>query len=178
MGLADDDRPLSERRCLRGPVPGVEAYCKANPQSATSRFVLAYHYLTEGYLEAAAKVLKQVVALKPSDTISAKLLEQLEAAQQNQAGVVAVPLRPRRPGAANATRRPKARPSRDLEAKPRPDTSIALTIQPGGAFAWQVTQKGQTQQFAGVSTFGGGVLTLARTRARSGRSRELEGPAT
>ena len=43
-----------------------------------------------------------------------------------------------------------------------PDTSIVLTIQPGGAFTWQVTQKGQTQQFAGVSTFGGGVLTLAQ----------------
>ena len=29
----------------------LEAYCKANPQSATSRFVLAYHYLTEGISE-------------------------------------------------------------------------------------------------------------------------------
>ena len=90
LGLADDDRPLSERRRLHGPAPvRSRRICKANPQSATSRFVLAYHYVTEGYLEEAAKVLRQVVALKPSDTISAKLLEQIEAAQQNKPGAEA-----------------------------------------------------------------------------------------
>jgi hypothetical protein len=45
-------------------------------------------------------------------------------------------------------------------AQRNPDTSVALTIQPDGAFQWQVNQKGQTQQFTGSSNFGGGILTL------------------
>ncbi len=139
----------------------LEAYCKANPQSASSRFVLAYHYTSEGFLEDAAKVLKQVVALKPNDTISAKLLEQLEAAQQNKPGAEAVPPPPV-PVPANTVPPEGATISGTWNAQSGPDTSIVLTIQPGGGYTWQVTQKGQTQQFAGVSTFGGGVLTLAQ----------------
>src|SRR5262249_30648096 len=56
----------------------LEDYRDANPRSAAARFVLAYHYLTEGYTDAAVSVLKQVVALMPSDTLSAKLLRQLD----------------------------------------------------------------------------------------------------
>ena len=32
-------------------------------------------------------------------------------------------------------------------------TAIALTVQPTGAFTWQVTQKGHQQKFAGASTY-------------------------
>ena len=56
----------------------LEAYCDANPTSAAARFVLGYHYLTQGHTEAAATVLKQVVALMPNDTLSAKLARQLD----------------------------------------------------------------------------------------------------
>ena len=62
----------------------LEDYGKANPQSASGRFVLAYHYLTQGHYDAAANMLRQVVALKPNDTLSAKLLEQLQAAKPQQ----------------------------------------------------------------------------------------------
>src|SRR5262249_49187706 len=62
----------------------LEAYCRTNPQSATGRFVLAYLYLTQGHVDAAEAELKQVVALKPSDTLSSKLLKQLEAIRQGQ----------------------------------------------------------------------------------------------
>ena len=47
-------------------------------------------------------------------------------------------------------------------ASPAPDTTITLTIQPGGTFDWQVTQKGQTRHFTGKSTYGEGMLTLAQ----------------
>ena len=56
----------------------LEAYCNANPNSAPARFVLGYHYLTEGHTQAASLVFRQVVALMPSDTLSAKLVRQLE----------------------------------------------------------------------------------------------------
>jgi tetratricopeptide (TPR) repeat protein len=139
----------------------LEAYCKANPQSATGRFVLAYNYVTEGYLEAAAKSLKRVVALKPSDTLSAKLLEQLEAAQKNKPGDPAAPP-PQVQVPANVAPPEGATISGTWNAEPSTDTSVSLTIEQGGAFTWHVTQKGKTQQFSGTSTFGGGVLTLAQ----------------
>jgi tetratricopeptide (TPR) repeat protein len=136
----------------------LEAYCNAHQQSATSRFVLAYHYLTEGHLETAAKVLEQVVALKPDDTLSAKLLRQLEAARQETPGTTPAPA----PVPTDTTPPEGATISGTWKAQPGPDTSIALTMEPGGTFTWRVTQKGRTQQFSGTSTFGGGVLTLAQ----------------
>ena len=56
----------------------LQAYVAANPQSATSRFVLAYHYLTQGHIDAAGATLKQVVALKPTDAVAIKLLQQMQ----------------------------------------------------------------------------------------------------
>ncbi len=64
---------------------GLEAYVKANPKSAAARFVLAYHYITQGHGDAAAGQLKEVVALQPSDTLSAQLLAKLEPASTTAA---------------------------------------------------------------------------------------------
>lgn len=140
----------------------LEAFCQENPKSATGRFVLAYLYLTQGNVDAAEAVLKQVVKLKPSDTISSKLLAQLEANRQGQ-DQGQVP-----PGGAPGEPPPNQTPpegatiSGSWSAKPNDDTAITLSIQPDGAFVWKVTQKGQTRQFAGHSTFGSGILTLVQ----------------
>jgi hypothetical protein len=166
----------------------LENWCNANRESAAARFVLAYHYLTQGHNDAAVSILRQVVALRPNDTLSAKLLRQLESAQSNSGvvsgppvpvttGVAAlaepVPAPAPAPGAAagpalepaTATAMPEgASISGTWSAKPSPDVSITLTIQPGGAFTWQVANKGQTQHFSGTSSFGGGVLTLAQDK--------------
>ena len=80
----------------------LEAYTTANPQSSTSRFVLAYHYLTEGFNDAAATQLKQVVALKPTDAVATKLLQQMNAASAGG---------PRAPTAAAAAEPAAARPA-------------------------------------------------------------------
>ena len=58
----------------------LEAYVKANPKAAQARFVLAYHYITQGNGDAAADQLKEVVALQPNDTLSAQLLAKLQPA--------------------------------------------------------------------------------------------------
>ena len=49
-------------------------------------------------------------------------------------------------------------------AEPSTGTSIALIVQPGGAFVWQATVKGHKQQLAGMSTYGDGILTLAQDK--------------
>ena len=43
----------------------LEQYVDANPNAADARFLLAYHYMTCGYAEAAAEQLKAAVQLNP-----------------------------------------------------------------------------------------------------------------
>ena len=135
----------------------LEDYCDANTGSATARFVLAYHYLTQGHTDAAVDILKQVVALKPGDTLSAKLLRQLDPPKDQ-------PAEPARPSPADTTPPQGASIAGTWTARPAADTAITLTVQPGGGFTWQVTQKGKTQQFSGSSTYGDGMLTLAQEK--------------
>ena len=104
-------------------------------------------------------MLRRVVALKPSDTLSAKLLRQLDPSQDKPATATSPP--PPRP---TRLRRAGASIAGTWKAQPAAGTAIALTVQPGGEFAWQVTQNGKTQQFTGTSTFGDGILTLAQEK--------------
>jgi hypothetical protein len=155
----------------------LESYVKSNPQSASARFVLAYHYLTEGFFDEATTLLRQVVALKPNDTLSAKLLEQIQAVKaQNAPGAGAPAEAPAGPGPgpgagpdagagleavpANTAVPQGASINGTWTAEPNPDTRVALTIRPDGKFTWQLNQKGQTREFTGTSSFGSGVLTL------------------
>ncbi|WP_435006118.1 tetratricopeptide repeat protein [Tundrisphaera lichenicola] len=135
----------------------LEDYCIAHPDSSSSRFVLAYHYLTQGHIEAAVRILKQVVALNPSDTLSLKLLRQLDAPKEQPATTP-------EPVVADATPPQGASIEGNWIANPSADTAIALSIQPGGQFEWKATEKGVTRDFAGNSTYGDGILTLAQDK--------------
>jgi tetratricopeptide (TPR) repeat protein len=139
----------------------LEASCKANPQSAADCFVLAYHYLTQGHTDSAIGLLKQVVALKPDDRLSAGLLAQLSP-QGSETGSSASPATSG-PPPAEATPPQGATIAGTWTANPSPGTSIALAIQPDGSFTWDASQGGgKSSQFAGKSTFGDGLLTLAQ----------------
>jgi hypothetical protein len=137
----------------------LESYCKEQPKSAASRFVLAYHYLTQGNTETAVGQLRQVVQLQPNDKLAAQLLRSLT---QTDA-----------PEPVTATEKPPTEPSpspsvkpEDLvgtwSASPAKDTVIALTIAKDGSFTWKVREKGKARQFGGESTFGNNLLTLAQ----------------
>jgi tetratricopeptide (TPR) repeat protein len=138
----------------------LEGYVQANPQSASSRFVLSYHYATEGFLAEAANTLQQVVALKPNDTLSSKLLQQIQMVKQKPTSTPSEAPPAPEVVAANTAVPEGATITGTWTAEPNVDTKVSLAIQPGGAFHWQVTQKGQTREFSGTSNFGGGILTL------------------
>lgn len=55
----------------------LEDYCNANPMAADVRFLLAYHYLTMGYVEEAKAELERVVELQPKDELSIQLVKLL-----------------------------------------------------------------------------------------------------
>jgi thioredoxin-like negative regulator of GroEL len=56
----------------------LESHQKANPKSPEASFVLAYHYLVQGHLDAAIKQLENVVALLPESRLSSELLAALK----------------------------------------------------------------------------------------------------
>ncbi len=103
----------------------------------------------------------------PSDTLSAKLLRQLEPPAEKPAPESAPALAA---STATATVTADTAPpagatiDRTWTAKPNAETSIRLTIEPAGPFTWQVTQKGQIQSFGGSSTYGQSLLTLAQDK--------------
>ena len=99
----------------------LEAFVSANPTSTAGRFVLAYHYLTQGHIDAAVAQLKQVVALAPQDTLSAQLVKQFskpgtEPDTPPAAPAPAAATTPAKPGnlAGNWT----ARPTNDTTIRP------------------------------------------------------------
>jgi hypothetical protein len=170
---------------LIGLYPNVETYTaqlrdlesrvEQNPNSAPLRFVLAYHYMSEGYVDAAIGQFREIVRLQPKDTVSAQLLQQLE-----KAPAAAQPLTPTSATAAATTPATSApggalpapaatvsAPAGPVEgtwvAMPADGTTITLTIAPGGHFTWQVNSQGKTHEFQGDQTHGNALLTLAQT---------------
>ncbi len=140
----------------------LEDYVKAQPQAASARFVLAYHYLTEGFTDAAVRMLKQVATLKPGDALTAKLVKQLDQPAETQAPAAAPVAAPAGPD--DTTPPQGATIEGNWTARPVEGTTIELAIKPGDTFDWTVTQKGKMQHFAGTSTYGNGILTLAQDK--------------
>ncbi|MGC1719047.1 MAG: tetratricopeptide repeat protein [Isosphaeraceae bacterium] len=135
----------------------LEAFVSANPTSTAGRFVLAYHYLTQGNTDVAVGQLKEVVALAPQDTLSAQLVKQFSppaAPSETPAATTAPPsaTTPAKPGnlAGNWT------------AHPASDTTINLRIGDDETFTWKVTAKGKPRQLAGKWSLTNNLLTLAQ----------------
>jgi tetratricopeptide (TPR) repeat protein len=148
----------------------LEAYIGANPQSAPARFVLSYHYLTQGHADAAVEELKEVVKLQPSDHLSAQLLAHLSSPGSQ----------PSTEGAAQATPAeapPPAAPEKEgnlvgtWKASPAPGTTIDLTTTAEGSFKWLVSSNGKTMPIEGKYTYGSGILAMSQsdTNALVGR---------
>jgi Tfp pilus assembly protein PilF len=128
----------------------LEEYRTANPNSAAARFVLGYHYLTEGFEESAVGQFNRVIELKPNDSLSRMIVANLTGeARPEQA----------RPAAAAVD---VSSLIGTWNASPDADTTIVLTLQADGRFIWNVTQQGGARPLAGIYSFEGDVLTLVR----------------
>jgi tetratricopeptide (TPR) repeat protein len=168
----------------------LENYCNATPQSASGRFLLASLYMTQGNNDAAANMLKQVVALQPKDTLSSQILASLtgtppdEPAQaqgapsqpavaqaaaaaqppDQQAAPAAQPA-PSDSGAAEPPALPTGPVPANLlaawSASPAKDVTITLVLDQSKGFSWKVSERGQSREFRGTATFDKDVLALA-----------------
>jgi tetratricopeptide (TPR) repeat protein len=135
----------------------LEGFVSANPKSASGRFVLAYHYLTQGHTDAALSRLKEVVALAPQDTLSAQLVKQFSPPSESP-GTPAPPTAPE----------PAAGPAKtgnlagNWTAQPAGDAKIDLRIGGDETFTWKVTAKGKPRELAGKWSLTNNLLTLAQ----------------
>jgi hypothetical protein len=60
----------------------LEAYARANPNSTSAHFLLAYHYMVQGHQEAAAAQFAAVVQLQPNESLSAQFVKALSKASE------------------------------------------------------------------------------------------------
>ena len=137
----------------------LEAYIRANPQSAPAHFVVGYHYLTQGHNDAAAKQFEDAARLQPSDKLSAQLAAQLQppASQPPSSDGAAPPT-----ATVSAESAPQGKLAGRWAATPAKDARVGLAINDDGNFTWTVTSSGQpAKTITGKSTFANGVLTLA-----------------
>ncbi len=147
----------------------LEAFTLLNPKSAPAHFVLAYHYLTEEYADAAIRQFRLVTAVQPKDALSAELIRQLERAQEQVAATESD--QPERPTAAApaaqtvADTDPSGKAGRiegNWMAQASNDMNIGVTFQEGGRFTWKVSRQGKDQQFQGNSSHKNGILTFVQ----------------
>ncbi len=154
----------------------LEDFTVANPTSAPSKFVLAYHYLTQGFPDNAAAQLREVVKLQPGDKLSAKLLAGLDAKGSTSTPVAAnaptdvPPADPTPALPAISPAVPVAIPASTLStetlvgiwvANPSQNTTITLTVAADHKFSWVVGEQSGKRSLAGISTLGNDTLTLA-----------------
>ncbi len=143
-------------------VRALEEYRTAQPQSASARFVLAYHYFTQGHTEAAVVELKEVVKLQPGDQLSAQLVAQLSGAKTQTSPDAPAPSPAQVPAAAPA---PAVQGNLvgAWKASPAMGTTIELTLGGDSKFNWNIVTQGKTQPIAGTYVFENDVLTLTQS---------------
>jgi tetratricopeptide (TPR) repeat protein len=133
-----------------------EAYRNAHVDDSATHFVLAYHYITADFTDAAIRELKEVVRLQPKDTLAGQLLAQLSPPSADPAPAAADDPPPK------PTPVPAGQLPGTWTATPAEGTTITLEIAAPKSFTWKVDQKGKLQQFQGEYSLADDVLTLAQ----------------
>ncbi|MGD0654133.1 MAG: tetratricopeptide repeat protein [Thermoguttaceae bacterium] len=131
----------------------LEDFRRRNPKSAEAHFLLAYHYLTCGHTDAAAKEFNEVVSLNPKDQLSAQLLASLSTPAGAEEPKPSEPAAPPKPvDAAGLVGNWKATRS--------DGAAITLSLTPDGKFTWKFAQKDKPQEFSGDYTVADNLLIL------------------
>ena len=166
----------------------LEATVKQRPDDGGARFLLAYHYMTDGYPENAARQLQQVVKLIPTDRVAADLLRMISAPQtaqdaQSSAGGNESTPQPspngNSPNLPSPTGTPPHLPSPGAPPTAKPvdpaalvgnwkasrddGSTFELKMGQDKSFTWKFAQKQQEpQSFDGTYSIEGNVLSLER----------------
>jgi tetratricopeptide (TPR) repeat protein len=132
----------------------LEAAAAADPQSADTRFLLAYHYLTADHADAAVKMWQQVVQLQPNDKLSADLVQMYGPKQDVPPPTAASP-----PPDLDQPAYPLDKLAGMWKAK-QGDGEFDLTLNNDGSFTWSFTRDGMPQSVTGAYTVRGNNLAM------------------
>ncbi len=134
----------------------LEEFTRQHPSDAGARFVLAYHYLILGHVEAATKELQAVVKLQPNDRVAQWLLDSLQAPEPGAEGDAPAGAKTaadaQKPDAANAkpavaaTAEPREEDARETDLvgqwrAEREGDAFDLTVDEDWNFVWKATPR-------------------------------------
>ena len=152
-----------------------EAISARFPQSASVHFVLAYHYLTQEFAEAAVGQYKSAMELQPRDTLSPQLTLLLEqprpnvaatgVAQSNGSTATAATVGQDLSSMVHAAK--EGRIEGTWTAQPDQDRTISVVFHYGGRFTWKVGRQGKNQQFEGNTRYENGMLAFVQDQNNS-----------
>lgn len=132
----------------------LEGFVKSNPESASSRFVLAYHYITHGHEANAVKQLTQVVKLQPNDTLARDLLLGIAPDADVPKPEVVQPPKPTEKVNADAI-------EGTWTAQRSGGDKFTMDLNDGGKFTWSYEGGGKKQDVTGVwAVDDDGILAL------------------
>jgi tetratricopeptide (TPR) repeat protein len=136
----------------------LEDYVQQNPNSTDGRFVLAYHYLTQGHNDAAARQLKEVCRLAPKDPLSRQLQAMIAPSNGGSSGTV--------PASSSTTEAEKKRTLKeDLIGKWKALTlggaTVELSMSADDRFTWKHAHPDRSQTFEGKYEVAGKTIVLS-----------------
>ena len=132
----------------------LEEYVKQHPQANDARFVLAYHYMTMGSKDAAAKQYQEIYKATPQDTLVKQLLLMTGGAEA--IGAAAPAAESAKPAAKVAA----ADLVGNWGAAGQGNAKFSLDLTSDGNFSWTFTQAGKPQAVKGVYAVNDNVLAM------------------
>jgi tetratricopeptide (TPR) repeat protein len=136
-----------------GQLRALERFVESNPSSAEARFLLAYHYMTCAYTDAAAKQLKVVVQRNPKDQLSAQLLSAMTT-------TAAQPTSPSVAQAVPSTPVDAAMLAGEWKAVRADGTSVALSLAKDAKYTWKFARNDGAREFSGTYSVADNLLIL------------------
>jgi tetratricopeptide (TPR) repeat protein len=139
----------------------LEGYVREHPDSAPERFLLAYHYMTCGHEESAARQLKQVLRLAPGERVATDMLIMIEGpdAVRELEGTAPLPAPP--PALVDPPDIEAAQVTGEWNATDEEEgTAFRLRLNEDGTFHWTAVREGFTRTVRGVWALEENVLAL------------------
>ncbi|HET6879171.1 MAG TPA: tetratricopeptide repeat protein [Pirellulales bacterium] len=138
----------------------LENYVSVHPRQADARFLLAYHYMTQGHTDAAAAQLETVVGLKPNDKLAADLLRMVGGGSAVGAGPPPAAVASQPAAAQDLPPVDPAALTGNWHANRDDGANFELDLAPDKSFTWKFTQQQQTQTISGTYTVENSTLVL------------------
>jgi tetratricopeptide (TPR) repeat protein len=129
----------------------LEEYRDQHEMAADARFLVGYHYLTMGHVDAALRAFQRAAELEPKDPVTAALIASLSPSDARPA-----------PPAEVQTPQPVSaeQVAGTWTAQGRGSAKYSMSLRKDGTFTWAFTRLSRKEEVKGVYTVLGNVLAM------------------